>query len=141
MKKLTDKILFKFIELKVWLHQKKNGTTWDMFQFGLFWMLIMILISMLIGKILWNILNSLCDIPFRITSGYRSEDHNRKVGGVLGSSHTKGLAADIACTNSAARHIIVTALLKVGLNRIGIADTFIHVDRDPSKVANVIWTY
>jgi hypothetical protein len=52
MKKLTDKILFKFIELKVWLHQKKNGTTWDMFQFGLFWMLIMILTSMLIGKIL-----------------------------------------------------------------------------------------
>ena len=52
MKKLTDKILFKFIELKVWLDQKKNGTTWDMFQFGLFWMLIMILTSMLIGKIL-----------------------------------------------------------------------------------------
>ena len=52
MKKITDKILFKFIELKIWLHQKKNGTTWDMFQFGLFWMLIMILTSMLIGKIL-----------------------------------------------------------------------------------------
>jgi uncharacterized protein YcbK (DUF882 family) len=84
---------------------------------------------------------SLCDIPFRITSGYRTEEHNRKVKGVLGSSHTKGLAADIACTNSAARHIIVSALLKVGLNRIGIANTFIHVDRDPSKVANVIWTY
>jgi len=52
MKKIADKILFKFIELKVWLHQKKNGSTWDMFQFGLFWMLIMILTSMLIGKIL-----------------------------------------------------------------------------------------
>jgi len=52
MKKLTDKIVFKFIELKVWLLQKKNGSTWDMFQFGLFWMLIMILTSMLIGKIL-----------------------------------------------------------------------------------------
>ena len=52
MKKITDKILFKFIEFKVWLHQKKNGSTWDMFQFGLFWMLIMILTSMLIGKIL-----------------------------------------------------------------------------------------
>ena len=84
---------------------------------------------------------SLCDIAFKITSGYRTEDHNRKVGGVSNSSHTKGLAADIACTNSSARHIIVTALLKVGLNRIGIADTFIHVDRDPSKVANVICTY
>ena len=84
---------------------------------------------------------SLCDIPFRITSGYRSEAHNRKVGGVSDSSHKKGLAADIACTNSSARHIIVTALLKVGLNRIGIADTFIHVDMDSSKPANVIWTY
>ena len=52
MRKLTNKIVFKFIELKVWLHQKKNGTTWDLFQFGLFWMLIMILTSMLIGKIL-----------------------------------------------------------------------------------------
>jgi len=52
MRKLIDKAIFKFIELKVWLHQKKNGTTWDMIQFGLFWMLIMILTSMLIGKIL-----------------------------------------------------------------------------------------
>lgn len=52
MRKLIDKAIFKFIEFKVWLHQKKNGTTWDMFQFGLFWMLIMVLTSMLIGKIL-----------------------------------------------------------------------------------------
>ena len=52
MRKLIDKAMFKFIELKVWLHQKKNGTTWDMFQFGLFWMLMMVLTSMLIGKIL-----------------------------------------------------------------------------------------
>lgn len=52
MKKLINKAIFKFIELKVWLHQKKNGTTWDMFQFGVFWMLIMVLTSMLIGKII-----------------------------------------------------------------------------------------
>ena len=52
MRKLTNKAVFKFIELKVWLHQKKNGTTWDMFQFGVFWMLIMVLTSMLLGKIL-----------------------------------------------------------------------------------------
>ena len=84
---------------------------------------------------------SLCDIPFRITSGYRSEAHNLKVGGVSNSSHTKGLAADIHCNNSVSRFIIVTALLKAGLNRIGIADTFIHVDNDTDKVANVIWTY
>ena len=52
MRKLIDKIVFKFIEFKIWLHKKKNGTTWDKFQYGLFWMLIMILTSMLIGKIL-----------------------------------------------------------------------------------------
>ena len=52
MRKLINKAIFKFIELKLWLHQKKNGTTWDKFQFALFWMLIMILTSMLIGEIL-----------------------------------------------------------------------------------------
>jgi len=52
MRKLTDKILFKFIEFKVWLHQKKNGSTWDKFQFALFWMLVMVLTSILLGKII-----------------------------------------------------------------------------------------
>ena len=52
MRKLIDKAIFKFIEFKVWLQQKKEGGTWDKFQFALFWMLIMILTSMLIGKIL-----------------------------------------------------------------------------------------
>ena len=52
MRKYIDLVVFKYIELKLWLHAKKNGSTWDKFQFGLFWMLIMILTSMLIGKIL-----------------------------------------------------------------------------------------
>ena len=52
MRKYIDLIVFKYIELKLWLHKKKNGSTWNKFQFGLFWMLIMILTSMLIGKIL-----------------------------------------------------------------------------------------
>ena len=52
MRKLIDKIVFKFIELKVWLHQKKEGSTWDKFQYGLFWMAVMIIGSILLGKIL-----------------------------------------------------------------------------------------
>jgi len=52
MRKLIDKVVFKFIEFKVWLHQKKNGNTWDKFQFALFVMLVMILGSILLGKIL-----------------------------------------------------------------------------------------
>ena len=34
--------------------------------------------------------------PIYITSGYRTEAHNEKVGGVSGSSHLKGLAADVS---------------------------------------------
>ena len=52
MRKYIDLAIFKFIEFKIWLHQKKEGSTWDKFQFALFWMLIMILTSMLIGEIL-----------------------------------------------------------------------------------------
>jgi uncharacterized protein YcbK (DUF882 family) len=84
---------------------------------------------------------SLANVPFKITSGIRSEAQNKKVGGVSDSSHLLGYAADIACTNSVLRHKILTALIKVGFNRIGIAKTFIHVDNDPGKPENVIWTY
>jgi hypothetical protein len=52
MRKLIDSIVFKFIEFKIWLHQKKNGTTWDKFQFALFVMVVMVLTSILLGKII-----------------------------------------------------------------------------------------
>ena len=81
------------------------------------------------------------NIPFIITSGYRTEDHNKLIGGVDGSAHTKGHAVDIACRDSVSRHTIITNLLAAGFNRIGIASTFIHVDNDPNKSPNVIWTY
>ena len=37
-------------------------------------------------------------VPVRVNSGYRCEEHNRRVGGVKGSKHTKGLAADLSCS-------------------------------------------
>lgn len=83
----------------------------------------------------------IANVPFRITSGYRTIAHNEKVGGVPDSAHTKGRAADIACTSGTNRYIIVNSLLQAGFNRIGIANTFIHVDDDPSKPPQVIWTY
>ena len=36
-------------------------------------------------------------VPVRVNSGYRCEKHNANVGGVKGSYHTKGLAADLSC--------------------------------------------
>ncbi|GAG01910.1 unnamed protein product, partial [marine sediment metagenome] len=79
--------------------------------------------------------------PIVVTSGFRTESHNKKVGGVKSSSHLKGLAIDVACVTSKHRFEMLTALLEVGFNRIGVADTFIHIDVDKNKSQNVIWTY
>jgi len=80
-------------------------------------------------------------VGFKITSGYRSPEHNEKVGGVPNSSHTLGHAVDIYAPTSRQKYIIINALLQAGFDRIGIAKNFIHVDDDPSKNEDVIWTY
>jgi len=88
----------------------------------------------------------MADIPFKINSGYRTQEHNIEIYRRLGkkpidSAHLKGKAADISCSTSRERWIIITALQDAGFNRIGIANNFIHVDSDENKSPNVIWTY
>ena len=82
----------------------------------------------------------LAGTPFKITSGYRTESHNKKVGGVKGSSHCKGCAVDIAVNSGLQRSAVVCALVKAGFTRMGIAETFVHVDLDKEK-QNSIWLY
>jgi len=84
--------------------------------------------------------------PMRITSGFRTENYNEELKkrgykASSKSSHLKGLAADIECTNSTDRYNLLDSLIKAGFNRIGIADTFIHVDNDLDKAPFLIWTY
>ena len=83
----------------------------------------------------------LANIPFVITSGYRTRAHNKRVGGVNGSSHCKGRAVDIRCKNSKERYKIIVSALSVGFTRIGVSGNFIHLDNDKQKVQDVIWTY
>ena len=81
-------------------------------------------------------------VPFKINSGYRTEYWNDKViKARIGSSHKLGLAVDIACKGSRPRALIITALLEVGITRIGIGKTFIHCDVDNKKDQNVFWLY
>ena len=83
---------------------------------------------------------TIAGVPFKITSGYRSEAWNKRCGGRVGSSHLKGCAVDIAVNNSAHRSAVVQGLIKAGFTRIGIAKTFIHADTDPNK-PSAIWLY
>ena len=72
-------------------------------------------------------------IPFKINSACRCEKHNKMVGGVTDSAHTKGLAVDISARDGESRLIIMRALLKIGFKRVLLYDTFIHVDMDLTK--------
>lgn len=78
---------------------------------------------------------------WKVNSAYRCAAHNKAVGGVAGSSHTKGYAVDISAPTSQKKFEIVSNAMKAGINRIGIGKTFVHLDTDPSKASNVIFLY
>ena len=77
--------------------------------------------------------------PLYPTSGGRCFSHNKKVGGVVNSQHPKGLAVDLSCDNSKLRFKIISTAIKLGFTGIGIAETFIHLDRRKENFA--IWSY
>ena len=79
--------------------------------------------------------------PVTVNSSYRCEKHNAAVGGKPNSAHTRGYAADIACTDSHARWLIKRALYAAGAKRIGHHERFIHVDVDPSLPQEVEFKY
>lgn len=88
----------------------------------------------------------LARIPFIITSGFRTKEHNedlirRGYQASPNSSHMKGVAADIFIANDRSRYKILNALITVGFRRIGIGSRFIHVDIDQNKNQNLVWTY
>lgn len=95
--------------------------------------------SMLVEEL--NIARAIADTPFVITSGCRCEMHNKNVGGLAGSAHTKGLAVDIRTNDSRERFKILQALMLCKFERIGINRHFIHVDIDETKPFDVAWMY
>lgn len=74
----------------------------------------------------------LAGVPFVITSGYRGKD--------LDSAHSTGHAVDIRAHDSATRYAIVQGAVRAGFNRIGVYDRHVHLDDDPSRPPNVMWT-
>jgi len=90
-----------------------------------------------LGKL--NQARRIADIPFKVNRAFSCVKHNLNVGGSPTSSHPKGLAIDIHCTSSIKRFIIIDALIKARITRIGVYKNFIHADYDLDKPQNVIW--
>ena len=71
-----------------------------------------------------DIARDIYGFPMVITSGFRSVEHNKRVGGSRQSSHLLGYAADIAVPNSERRFLLVEALLDAGFHRLGLGKDF-----------------
>lgn len=88
--------------------------------------------------------------PIYISSGYRCPSHNKKVGGVKGSYHTYGVAADIAIYGKPAYELLATIFLSfegVGIKQKGPYNKrFIHIDKgllanSQTKKRPAVFTY
>lgn len=78
-----------------------------------------------------------------VTSGFRSTKHSIEAKKTHSNGeHTQGNCADVACTNGADRFRLIQLALKHGVNRIGIAKTFLHLGIGGKNLPNnVIWEY
>ena len=81
-------------------------------------------------------------VPVKVNSGYRCEVHNKNVGGVKGSRHTKGHAADLS--SSVGAKAMFRAIQKLHkeekLPMLGYCicyPSFCHVDIDKRASGNI----
>jgi uncharacterized protein YcbK (DUF882 family) len=68
-----------------------------------------------------------------ITSGYRSPQHNKKIGGAKDSQHVKGMAADIKVAGMTPKEValVIDGLIESGKMKqggIGIYASWVHYD-------------
>lgn len=79
--------------------------------------------------------------PMRVNSGYRSPEHNAKVGGSSRSQHPLGRAADVHCpTNELRGDMIAAAIMSGKINRIIVYSNFLHFDTKRGvKKLQILW--
>lgn len=56
--------------------------------------------------------------PIRINSGYRSPEHNRKVGGASASQHLLGIAADIVVDGFTPKQVAMAIETLIGIGKM-----------------------
>lgn len=76
-----------------------------------------------------ELLRTYVDIPFIVTSWYRDESHNKRVGGVPTSQHMEGLAIDFRVIRGYLLIAFVEEILRrPGLSKLFCIDQFIIYD-------------
>ena len=89
-----------------------------------------------------EVLRSHLKAPIHVTSGYRSKEHNARIGGALKSFHVLGMAADIQVKGMKPEQVAkaIELLIKEGKIKeggVGIYRTWIHYDIRGTKAR---WT-
>lgn len=79
--------------------------------------------------------------PLMVTSGCRCPMHNTTEGGKPTSDHITGEGIDLKALTSRDRFIIIHTALSLGITRVGIAKTFIHLGINAKNPQMVIWRY
>jgi len=85
-----------------------------------------------------EVLRSHIKLPIMVTSGYRSKEHNTKIGGALNSYHVLGMAADIKVKGMTPVQVAhaIELLIKDGKMKeggVGIYRTWVHYDNRGTK--------
>tara|TARA_Y100000361_G_C10943904_1_gene230199 strand:- start:50 stop:442 length:393 start_codon:yes stop_codon:yes gene_type:complete len=88
--------------------------------------------------------------PLVISSGYRTPEYNKRIGGSSKSAHILGQAVDIVCSGTKA-HTILMHALELGFTGIGVKQhgdhksRFIHLDTVKTGVEGIprpwVWSY
>jgi uncharacterized protein YcbK (DUF882 family) len=86
-----------------------------------------------------QVLRDYIGFPIYINSGYRSIEHNKAIGGVNNSFHTKGMASDIHVKEYTSKALaeMIEYLIKEGKMKqggLGVYDSFVHYDIQGKKV-------
>ncbi len=70
---------------------------------------------------------AIADVPFFITSDFRTPEENRDIGGAEHSPHLTGRAVDIRVRSNHDRSRILYGLFGAGFTQVGIYTRHIHV--------------